>query len=694
MERLWVTCVLVSAIIDLVFSLGSTKLHFLDVLATILRCLALGTLNLMTVPSSQMFPLLGKIDTPADLSALTSTEIVDLAAEIREYLIKGVASTGGHLGPNLGIVEVTLALHRVFESPKDTIIWDTGHQAYVHKLLTGRRDFSSLRQEGGISGYPSRMESEHDVVENSHASTALSWADGVAREKARMHLRGSTVAVIGDGALTGGMAWEALNNIAQGPDLPLVIVVNDNGRSYAPTVGGLAQVFDALRTSYQYEETLAFGKKTLLSMGEFGRKSYNALHGLKTGLKDVFVPDGMFGDLGLKYIGPVNGHDTIALELAFERARTFGQPVIVHTITEKGRGYTPALEDYADRFHAVGKIHPETGLPVAPQRFGWTKIFAEELVAQAAKNPKIIGVTAAMMAPVGLQPLADTFPGRVIDVGIAEQHAFTSAAGMAFAGSHPVVCVYATFMNRAFDQLLMDAALHKAPVTVVLDRAGITGDDGASHNGMWDLSLAAMIPGLRVCAPRDGDTLKRGLEEALTIDDGPSLVRYPKGEPPATLNAVKEVAGGDVIFERTPLDLPNFGKPTTLIIAIGSMVAAAKSAAQKLAQNGYPVTVVDPRWVLPVSDGLVRMTADYDLVLTVEDGLATGGVGSEIARLAAALVGRPVHVAGVPTAFIDHANRDQILARLRLDDEGIYTRVVALVNDLEKQPIERQKTRD
>lgn len=625
--------------------------------------------------SASDYPLLAHIAAPGDLSSLTSAELVELAEQIRSYLIHSVARTGGHLGPNLGVVEIALAIHRVFESPKDTIIWDTGHQSYVHKLLTGRQDFSLLRREGGLSGYPSRAESNHDVVENSHATTALSWADGVSLEKHRMRVPGATVAVIGDGALTGGMAWEALNNIVQGPPRPLVIIVNDNGRSYAPTVGGLAQFLDDLRTSQGYEETLRRGKSTLMGMGPIGHRAYDALHGLKTGLKDVLVPQAMFGDLGLKYIGPVDGHDEVAMELALERARSFGEPVIVHAITQKGRGYTPAEEDIADRFHAVGQIHPETGLPVAPARFGWTKIFAEELVELAQADPKIVGLTAAMMAPVGLQPLADRFPNRVYDVGIAEQHGFTAAAGMAFEGAHPVVCVYATFMNRAFDQLLMDIALHGEPVTVVLDRAGITGDDGASHNGMWDLSLAAMVPGLRVNAPRDGATLKRGLAEAVADSSGPTLLRYPKGEPPRDITALKTISGLDVVFERTQEDMPAGAEadlPSILMVAVGSMVPTAIAAAKRLVRSGYPTTVIDPRWVLPINPALVEACRRFDVVVSVEDGLASGGVGSELARLTTEGGGARVRVMGVERKFFPHASRSAIIKENGLDEDGVF----------------------
>lgn len=630
----------------------------------------------MVAVDKKNYPLLHRVDEPQDLTKFTSAELLLLSEEIRDYLIKSVSKTGGHLGPNLGIVELTIALHRVFHSPEDTIIWDTGHQAYVHKLLTGRKDFSSLRQEDGLSGYPARDESPHDIVENSHASTALSWADGISYQKLRDGNPGATVAVIGDGALTGGMAWEALNNIAEGPPRPLIIVVNDNGRSYAPTIGGIAHLLDAVRTSLEYEETLEKGKRRLLGFGDAGQKTYDALHGLKAGLKDVFVPQALFGDLGLKYVGPIDGHDTVAVELALERAKSFGQSVLVHVVTEKGRGYEPALEDLAERFHAVGQIHPETGLPVAPQRFGWTKVFAEEILKLADKDPSIVGITAAMMGPVGLIPFASKHPDRVIDVGIAEQHAFTTAAGMAAQGAHPVVCVYSTFMNRAFDQLLMDIALHKAPVTVVLDRAGITGDDGASHNGVWDLSLAAMVPGLNVCAPRDAKTLRKGLRKAVSRQRGPTMLRYPKGLPPSKIPAIKTIDGVDVIarFEPDDLQHPKSDK-RVLIAAVGPMVSAAKQAAEDLAEDGYATWVVDPVWVLPIKPSLVDLAGGFDAVVTIEDGIVTGGFGSELDRKLGER-GKSARVMGVPSGFMKHAKRDDIVRRLGLDGRGVYDTVL------------------
>ncbi len=611
--------------------------------------------------------LLPGISSPADVRALRPGQLDALADEIRAFLVQAVSRTGGHLGPNLGVVELTLALHRVFESPKDTLVFDTGHQSYVHKLLTGRGDFSALRRRGGLSGYPSRAESEHDVVENSHASTALSWADGIAKAYA---LRGKidrhVVAVIGDGALTGGMAWEALNNIAAGRDRRLVVVVNDNGRSYDPTIGGLAHHLDSLRTTRRYEDVLAWGKRTLRRSGPPGRLVYDALHGLKKGIKDVVAPQGMFEDLGLKYIGPVDGHDIAAVEAALRRAKAFSGPVIVHVITEKGRGYQPAEQDVADRFHAVGQIHPETGLPVAPSRFGWTSVFADEMVQIGRRRPDVVAVTAAMLQPVGLAPFATEFPGRVYDVGIAEQHAVTSAAGMAFAGLHPVVAVYATFLNRAFDQVLMDVALHRAGVTFVLDRAGITGDDGASHNGMWDLALLQMVPGLRLAAPRDEATLRAALRAAVDIDDAPSVVRYPKGPLPDAVGEVDRVDGIDVLVQG---EGPG---PSVLLVGVGAMATSAVEVARLLAAEGLCASAVDPVWVLPVADALVKMAGEHDHVVVLEDALVEGGVGSLLAqRCTDAGLRVPVHTVGIRREFLPHASRAELLESLRLRPEDV-----------------------
>ena len=640
--------------------------------------------------------LLASVRKPADLDRLTSEDLVALAAEIRRHLVASVARTGGHLGPNLGVVELTIALHRTFRSPRDTIVFDTGHQAYVHKLLTGRQDFAHLRERGGLSGYPSRAESVHDVVENSHASTSLSWADGIARAN---HLQGHderhVVAVIGDGAMTGGMAWEALDNIADSSDRHLVIVVNDNGRSYAPTIGGLAHHLDALRTNPGYERVLSGVKRTLLSQGAPGRAAFDALHGLKRGLKDVLVPSAFFEDLGVKYTGPVDGHDITAIEFALTRAREYAEPVIVHVITEKGHGYTPAEEHVPDRFHAVGKIHPETGLPVVAERFGWTAVFAEEIVSLAQRDERIVGVTAAMQAPVGLQPLADAMPERVIDVGIAEQHALTFSAGLAFAGMHPVVALYATFLNRAFDQVLMDVALHRAGVTIVLDRAGITGTDGASHNGMWDMALLAHVPGLRLAAPRDEATLRDSLRQAVSVGDAPTVVRYPKGTLPEPLAAVRrlgladaekspydagvegDASSGEALGEVSAFDVVDVllenrepaDAPQLLLVGVGAMAAHAHEAGRALEQEDRAVTVVHPHWVIPPPGPLVAAAAQADVVIVVEDGLVDGGIGSQLrdavedyrAGRSDAAGPRVWRRIGIPRQFIDTATRDQLL---------------------------------
>ena len=610
--------------------------------------------------------LLSCCSAPRELRRLEREQLDELAAEIRAFLIDNVSRTGGHLGPNLGVVELTIGLHRVFRSPQDTIIFDTGHQAYVHKLLTGRQDFSSLRCPGGLSGYPSRGESEHDVVESSHASASIAWVDGISREKHRQGDRTWTVGVIGDGALTGGLAWEALNNIATAKNRRIMIIVNDNGRSYAPTIGGLAAHLDALRTSARYEKALAWGKQHLLSHGTPGRAAYDALHGLKSGIKDALMPQVMFEDLGLKYIGPVNGHDIAAVETALRRGRSLDEPVLVHMITEKGRGYTPAEEDIADRFHAVGPIHPETGLPVAPERFGWTGVFADEICAQAATRDDIVGITAAMMRPVGLGPMHEAYPGRVIDVGIAEAEAVTSAAGMAYQGAHPVVALYATFLNRGFDQLLMDVALHRAGVTFVLDRAGVTGADGASHNGVWDIAMCSMIPGLRLAAPRDEQTLRARLREALDVDDAPTVIRYRKGSLPEPMPALRSVGGVDILFDEAVAD----SRARVLIVGTGACAPDAIEAARRLASDGVSVTVADPQWMIPICPDLATLARDYDCVVSVEDGIVQGGFGWSL-RDAVAETGVPVRCLGVPQGFPEHGDRAAMIAQFGFDADGI-----------------------
>ena len=615
--------------------------------------------------------MIEQIKSPKDLAALSAADLIELAAEIRAFLIAKVTKTGGHLGPNLGVVELTIAIHRTFDSPKDIVLFDTGHQSYVHKILTGRSEgFDLLRQKGGLSGYPSRIESEHDVIENSHASTALSWGDGISRG---FSLTGQNdrhvVVVVGDGALTGGMSWEALNNIATAESRNLVIVVNDNERSYSPTIGGMATYLSTLRVTRGYEKFLDWGKDVLQRTPVVGGPIYDTLHGMKKGIKDIIAPQGMFEDLGLKYMGPVDGHDIAAMERALLKAKAFGAPVILHAITEKGRGYAPAIEDEAEKFHAVGIVDPETGLPIAKGVTTWTSVFSDELVKQGESNPRLIAITAAMLGPTGLDKFADKFPDRTIDVGIAEQHAVTSAAGLAFAGMHPVVAVYATFLNRAFDQVLLDVALHKAGVTFVLDRAGITGDDGASHNGIWDLALTGIIPTMHVAAPRDGARLREVLAESIQITDAPSMLRYPKGEVIADIPAFERRDGIDVLYRGESADV--------LLVSVGAMAAMAVEAASQAYREGVGVTVIDPRWIKPLPQSLVTMATRYKSVVVLEDGIRHGGIASTISEMFRdAGLQVPIHSIGVPLTFLEHAKRGQILSELGITAQQISLSIV------------------
>jgi 1-deoxy-D-xylulose-5-phosphate synthase len=613
--------------------------------------------------------LLERVTEPRDLRDLTPDQLDALASEIRDELVRTCAPRGGHLGPNLGVVELTLAIHRTFDSPRDRVVWDTGHQAYVHKMVTGRAgQFDSLRTEGGLSGYPSRRESDHDIVENSHASTSLSYADGLAKAYS---LRGEdrhVVAVIGDGALTGGMAWEALNNIAVGKDRRLVIVVNDNGRSYMPTVGGLASHLTALRTSPRYEEVLDLVKKRLNAVPGVGPAAYDALHAMKRGLKDALAPQGLFEDLGLKYVGPVDGHDRVALETALTSAKRFGGPVIVHVMTRKGFGYDPAERNEADQFHQVGAFDAETGEARTPGRI-WTDFFSEEMVTLGAERQDIVAITAAMLYPVGFDRFAAAYPDRTFDVGIAEQHAVTSAAGLAMGGMHPVVAIYATFLNRAFDQVLMDVALHKCGVTLVLDRSGVTGTDGASHNGMWDLSILQVVPGLRIAAPRDGARVRELLREAVAVSDAPTVVRLPKGAPPDDIPAVDHAGGCDILVRS--------GAKDVLVVGIGSMASVAVDVAGRLTDQGIGVTVVDPRWVKPLDLALVPLAREHKLVVSVEDNGRVGGVGSVLLQLLNDEgVTTPFHLHGIPQEFLDHAERAAILERIGLTAQTIARGIV------------------
>lgn len=636
--------------------------------------------------------LLESITHPRDLSRLSERQMEELAQEIREFLIANVSQTGGHLGPNLGVVELTLAIHRIFDSPRDSIVFDTGHQSYVHKLVTGRQNFSTLRQQGGLSGYPERAESEHDIVQSSHASSSLSWADGIARAH---QLRGENdryvVAVIGDGALTGGMTWEAINNIAADKDRKVVIVVNDNGRSYAPTVGGVADylaslrpAIDHVRTHKKYEASMHWGKKRLQEGNAAGRFVYKSLHAAKKGVKDWWAPQGLFDDLGMKYVGPVDGHDEKAMEAALQLAKNYDGPVIVHAITEKGRGYAPARADEDDQFHAVGIINPETGRAVtAASGKSWTSVFGEEITKIAEEREDIVAITGAMLLPMGLAGFAAKYPERVIDVGIAEQHAVTMAAGMAFGGMHPVVAIYATFLNRAFDQLLMDVALHKAGVTVVLDRAGVTGPDGPSHHGMWDLSMLQIVPGLHLAAPRDAERLREELREAVAISDAPSVVRYSKGQVGPEIVALERLYDGVDVLARSSHDMPDAGTdPQTdvLIVSVGAMSELSLDVAHRIGAQGISSTVVDPRWVLPVPRSIVQLASQHRIVIVVEDGVRAGGVGSRIRQeLRAAGIDTALNEVGLPVEFLAHGTRGEVLERVGLTAQRVAQDVVEQV---------------
>jgi len=629
--------------------------------------------------------MLERINHPRDLDGLMLEELETLAADIREFLIREVAQSGGHLGPNLGVVELTIALHRVFHSPDDPFIWDTGHQSYVHKLLTGRKDFSKLRQLGGLAGYPQRSESEHDIVESSHASSSLSWAEGISRG---FHVSGKknrhVIAVVGDGALTGGMTWEALNNISDDNNRNLVIVVNDNGRSYAPTIGGMARFLGSVRTRRSYR-ILRGGSETLFGLfGAPGKALYRGIRGGVRGFVSRFANnEALYSNLDIKYVGPIDGHNLGDLERALQQAKSYRQPVIVHVITEKGRGYEPARNDEADQFHAVGQIDPATGESVSSSSaLGWTDVFAQAMVVEAEKNDKVVGITAAMLRPTGLYDMSKKFPNRVFDVGIAEQHAVASAAGLAYGGLHPVVAIYATFINRAFDQVLMDVALHKAGVTFVLDRAGVTGPDGASHHGMWDLAVLQVVPGIRIAAPRDGERLAEELHEAIGVDDAPTVIRFPRGSVSPELPAIRRTQDGvDVLREAAHKDV--------LIVAVGAMASLAMEVASRLADQGIGATVVDPRWVVPIAGSIVEMARDHRIVVSIEDGTRVGGVGTRIRQeLRRSGVDTAVDEIGLPDEFLDHGSRNEILAHAGLTAQDIARNLVAQVLG-KKVPIAR-----
>lgn len=630
--------------------------------------------------------ILNKVKSPQDLKKLSDDKVEELAAEIRQFLIDKVSVTGGHLGPNLGVVELTIALHRVFDSPRDPIVFDTSHQSYVHKILTGRADqFDTLRQKDGLSGYTDRGESEHDWTESSHASAAISVIDGLSKAFCiKGESRRNAVAVVGDGALTGGMCWEALNNISTDKERNAVIVVNDNGRSYSPTIGGLSENLSRIRTQHGYDELMEHGKKTLKSLGWVGNRTFDALRAVKEGVKSSILPTEMFPELGMKYIGPINGHDLDALDHAPSYARDYQGPIIVHVVTEKGHGFAPAVNEPQDQMHSTGAIDPVTGVPKGKSQPGWTAVFSEELIEAAKKRDDIVAITAAMAGPTGLIPFAEQFPNRFFDVGIAEQHAMASASGLALGGLHPVVAIYSTFLNRAFDQLLMDIALLKQPVTIVLDRAGVTGSDGASHNGVWDMALTTIIPGIHVAAPRDGQRLRELFQESLEIKSGPSVVRFPKGNLLEDMDAVATTEDGvDIIFESEQERFADAEAKKVLVISIGAMAARSLGAAQILEDKGMAVTVVDPRWLCPVAPSLIEMADEHDIVVVAEDGMMRAGVGSLFDEaFSAAEVDTPLRRVAFPSIFPKHGSRGEVLEEVGMDADGIAAAVTEWVDNL------------
>jgi 1-deoxy-D-xylulose-5-phosphate synthase len=615
--------------------------------------------------------LLEEISGPADLRDLGPEDLTRLCAEIREVLISSVSRSGGHLGPNLGVVELTVAMHRVFDSPRDAIIFDTGHQAYVHKMLTGRvEQFDTLRQQGGLSGYPSRRESEHDLVENSHASTGLSYALGFAAARQLNGEGGKVVCVVGDGALTGGMAYEALNNIGQlKPEM--VIILNDNGRSYAPTVGGIAENLGHLRLSPRYEAAKDAAGVALRSLPAVGHSAYETARRMKNSLKQLVAPISLFETLGLKYGGPIDGHDLQAVEKALRDAARIRGPVVVHVVTNKGQGYGPAVADKVDKFHGVSKFDPDSGTS-AKKAPDWTDIFGEALCQAAEADPTIVAITAAMASSTGLLDFARRFPDRFFDVGIAEQHAVTFAAGLAMRGLRPVVCIYSTFLQRAFDQIACDVALHQLPVTFVIDRAGITGVDGPSHHGMLDLAYLRCIPGMTVSAPSSPDELRRLFATALA-QDGPFSLRFPRGPAPGA---------GTAPLDPVPvpsIEIRHRGRDLA-VLAVGKMVAVAMAAQERLAARGVSTTVIDARFVKPLDPALSTISARHRAVITIEDGVASGGFGSAVTELLSSDgVTVPILRMGLPDRFIEHGAQGALLEQLGLDAEGIVAAALALL---------------
>jgi 1-deoxy-D-xylulose-5-phosphate synthase len=620
--------------------------------------------------------LIDRVNSPADLKTLSLAEVNELAAEIRQFIVEAVAAStsGGHLGSNLGIVELTLAIHRVFESPRDIILWDTGHNAYVHKIVTGRAKlFEHLRQEGGLSGYPNRAESEHDWVENSHASTILSYAHGLAASVARGTTDRRVVSVIGDGSMTGGMAYEALNNLGHS-GTRCVIVLNDNGRSYAPTVSTLTENVSRLRLNPQYLSFRKFGEQVageLPVVGEFMAKAWK---GMTAAMREVAEPVVFFEALGVRYVGPIDGHDVALLEEALHNAADFDGPIVVHVLTQKGRGYPPAEDDDEKCLHDAGDFDPATG-PVESKLHPYTQAFSDALIEQASQSPQVMGITAAMPGPTGLLPFQERFPDRYFDVGIAEQHAVTMAAGLAMGGLRPVVALYATFFTRAFDQANLDVGMHGLPVVFALDRAGITGDDGASHHGVLDMVLCQTIPGMTMFAPSSVQEVPVMLATALSLD-GPCAIRFPKG-------AARQIDPIDVGIGLEAKRWRSGDAREVVLIGVGKMLAAALAAADLLIDDGIEATVWDPRIVKPLDPAMLVDAAMHRLVVTIEDGFRTGGIGTTIATSLSDFAGSATPTVinlGVPDEYIAQAKPDAILARLGLDGAGIAATVRAALS--------------
>jgi 1-deoxy-D-xylulose-5-phosphate synthase len=647
---------------------------------------------------------LERLREPADLRSMSYAELDELAGEIRDFIVYAVSETGGHLGSNLGAVELTLALHRVFDSPRDAILWDTGHQAYVHKIVTGRRKgFERLRQAGGLSGYPSREESPHDYIENSHASTVLSYAYGMAIARdAGFDPHRHIVAVIGDGSMTGGMAYEALNNLGHSKQR-VIIVLNDNGRSYAPTISNLSHSApaavpavelgpdDKAPLTERITASLSHGltrirlnpvyvarqrrlEHWLEGLPLIGQQAEKGMEAFKAAVREFLQPPSFFEALGVRYTGPIDGHDIEALEQALRNAEELSAegPIVVHVLTQKGKGYPPAEDDDEKHLHDAPVFDPVSGPPKALPT-GYTQAFAEAIIKEAEADPRVVAITAAMPGPTGLLPFQARFPERCFDVGIAEQHAVTGAAGMAMGGLRPVVAVYSTFLSRAWDQVVYDVALHRLPVVFCLDRAGITGDDGPSHNGIYDLALLSKVPGMRVLAPSSAQELHQMLHDAIGLaDDGPVVIRYPKG----AARMVPEHEVGTGLAAR----LLRRGDGTVAILAVGKLVAAAEAAAELLVDRGIEATVWDVRCCAPLDDDMIADAARHTLVVTAEDGIREGGIGMMAADRVHAISDTPhVECLGVPSRFLPHAKPDRILAQLGLDAEGIAATVRRLL---------------